>query len=83
MAQERSSGGSCVILILLLLSCKYGFQMKESFTKSRHDCLLFIFLFVFISPVECYSLEKFAVLGAQSLQTSNLLKGNKGNPGMM
>jgi hypothetical protein len=33
MMWGRSSGGSYVIFIFLLLSCKQGTQMNESFTK--------------------------------------------------
>jgi hypothetical protein len=33
--------------------------MNESFTKSRHDHLLFIFLFVFVSAAKCCSFENF------------------------
>jgi hypothetical protein len=60
MAQERSGGGSCVIFVFLSFSCKYGTRMNESFTKSRHDHLLFTFLFVFVSPAEHCSLENFS-----------------------
>jgi hypothetical protein len=33
--------------------------MNEHFTKSRYDCLLFTFFFVFVSPAEHCSLENF------------------------
>jgi hypothetical protein len=33
--------------------------MNECFTKSRHDCLFFTFLFAFVSPAEHCSLENF------------------------
>jgi hypothetical protein len=36
--------------------------MNESFTKSRYHCLLFTFLFVFVSHVMRRSLENFSGL---------------------
>jgi hypothetical protein len=59
MAREGSSGGSFVIFVFLL-SCSCRTQMNECFTKSKYDCLLFTFLFVFIGPGERYSLENFS-----------------------
>jgi hypothetical protein len=59
MAQERSSGGSFVIIMFLLLSCNNGNPMNECFAKSRHGHLLFAFLFMFVSPIEYCSLENF------------------------
>jgi hypothetical protein len=49
MARERSSGGSCIIFVFLVLACKHGTQVNESFIKYRYDRLLFTFLFVFDS----------------------------------
>jgi hypothetical protein len=60
MARERSSGGSCVIFVFLLLSSTYETQMNESFVKSRYDCLLFTFLIVFVSPSEHHNLKNFS-----------------------
>jgi hypothetical protein len=33
--------------------------MNECFTKSQYDRLLVTFFFMFVSPIECYSLENF------------------------
>jgi hypothetical protein len=60
IAWERSSGGSFVIFVFLLVSCSYGTQMDEYFTRSKYDNLLFTFLFVFVSPAEHCRLENFS-----------------------
>jgi hypothetical protein len=59
MAQERSSGGSCVIFIFSFTLMQTGTQMNESSVKPRYDRLLFTFIFVFVSPAELCSLENF------------------------
>jgi hypothetical protein len=56
--EERSSGGSFISFVFFL-TCNYRTQMNECFTKSRHDRLLFTFLFVFIGPIEHCSFENF------------------------
>jgi hypothetical protein len=48
----------CVIFVFFVLM-QVGNQRNESLTKSRYSHILFDYLFVFVDPIERYSLENF------------------------
>jgi hypothetical protein len=49
----------CVIFVFFFALMHVGNQRNESLTKSRYSRILFDYLFVFVGPIERYSLKNF------------------------